>query len=205
MQRIISEFRFIVVFTAAFTFSSFLFSFLSWGQTFPKSPGIPQLETDFTGLLVHMGEHAALGALAALPTRRSAPILTVALCAMLIDVDHIGYFTGLPMEGRANHSITFAIISPIAMSLLARKGAFGRDFTPVIAGSLALATVLAHLALDTMTNDPLIPIWSPFSEVYVAVPYTVGILLEIIAIILVWAATRRRNYQGPWGFFSTPG
>ncbi|MBM2831876.1 MAG: hypothetical protein HW414_928 [Dehalococcoidia bacterium] len=196
MQRIISEFRFIVVFTAAFTFSSFLFSFLSWGQAIPKSPGIPQLESDFTGLLVHMGIHAALGALAALPTRRASFILTVSLCAMLIDVDHTGSFLGLPMEGRANHSVLFALVAPLIISTLSYKGFLGKNITPMVGGSLALASVLAHVAFDIISGDPDIPIWSPFTAIPVTIPYFVGILLEIFAFFIVWLTIKRLNREG---------
>lgn len=147
---------------------------------------------------MHMGEHAALGAMAALPTLQIAPVLTAALCAMLIDVDHIGFYVGLPMEGRASHSLLFAALAAIVLFWLTRRGWFGREVRPIVAGSIALASVLAHIALDSITGDPWIPIWMPFYRGLVTVPPPVGVLIEVIALIAVWAAATgqyRRSKQ----------
>ena len=189
MRQIVSKLRFTVIFTAAFTISSFLFSFLSWGQTVPGSSVISELKTDVPGLLGHMAAHALLGALAALSTLSVAPVLTAALGAMFIDVDHIGYYLELPMEGRASHSLLFAMSSGVLVFWLTRRGWFGREVPPLVASSIAVASVLAHIALDSITGDPFIPVWMPFYRGLVTVPPPVGVLIEAIAVIAVWAAT----------------
>lgn len=130
MRRIVSKLRFIVFFTAAFTISSFLFSFVSWGEPVTGSHVISELGMKLPGISGHMAAHALLGALAALPTLSVAPVLAAALGATLIDVDHIGYFLELPMEGRTSHSLLFAVISGALVFWLTRRGWLGREAPP---------------------------------------------------------------------------
>lgn len=199
MRQIASKFKFVVIFTAIFTIFSFLFSFVSWGQPISDSHDISDLNTKLPGLLGHMAEHALLGALAALPTLSVAPVLTAALGAMFIDVDHVGYFSGLLMEGRTSHSLIFAVISGALVFWLTRRGWLGREVKPQVAASIAVASVLAHISLDSITGDPLIPLWMPFYRALVTVPPPGGVLIEAIAVIVVWAAT---VVPYRWGRFS---
>ena len=177
--------RYLILFCIVFTASSFLFSFLSWGRA---ALGPPEISGSVLSGLIELGEHAAFGALAALPTRSSINILLGAICAVSIDVDHFGSVIGLPMDGRASHAVPFALLVFVIIFLLARKGIFGKDVSPLVAGSIALTAVVSHLALDATVGGGGFPLWMPFSIDLVSIPVWGGVLLEIIAVILVWTA-----------------
>lgn len=99
--------KFLFLFSIVFAASSFFFSLLSWGHA--RLEPRPEMLQYVSGGLVDLVEHAALGALVALPTRKKLAIVVCALAAMLIDVDHIGFMVGLPTQGRASHGVPFAV------------------------------------------------------------------------------------------------
>jgi hypothetical protein len=153
-----------------------------------------------------MAFHAFYGAVAALPTRRRDAIVTMAVSAMLIDVDHLAYYLGLPIPPRTSHSLMFLVLAPIVMGVCARAGVLGRDITPRMAASMALSVVMAHLAWDTLTGgETRVPFWLPFSRTQIVLSAPIGTLLEVGAVAIVWLAasaesahTRlRRPRSGP--------
>ncbi len=185
------DLKFLILFSAIIATSSFLFSFLSWGLAIHR---IPILENK-QGILIELVEHAAVGALVALPTRRKVAILTCALGAMLIDVDHIGALVGLPTDARASHAVTFAVVVVPVIFSLARKGIFGQQPRPLFVASLALASFIAHLAWDAIYGGADFPLWMPFSNRLVFVPPFGGVLLAITAALLLWGASAVQQRQ----------
>ncbi len=177
--------QFAIRFTLAFTSASFLLSLLSWSL----SPGHGHFPIAGAALIFHMSVHAVYGAVAAVPTRRREVVVAMALCAMLIDVDHLAYFLGWPVPPRTSHSALFLLVAPTLMGLAARAGLLGRVVSPRLAASMGFSTVLAHLAWDAVTaNETRIPLWLPFSTTLFPLSGTVGGILELIAIGLMWLA-----------------
>jgi hypothetical protein len=183
--RIKDNLRFLILFPAAFTAASFLFSFLSWGRV----PHVAGTAWTPVTALVELGEHAAFGAMAALPTRRPVPILVATLCAMSLDVDHFGSMIGLPTDGRASHVALFAVLVTALIFLLARKGIFGRNIPTPVLVAVAPATFLAHLAWDAAGGGGNFRLWMPFSVGIVSISPVGGIILEAGAIALTTAVT----------------
>lgn len=186
--------KFLILFSTVFAASSFFFSLLSWGRA-GLGPR-PEMLQYVSGGVIDLVEHAALGALAALPTRKKLAIVVCALATMLIDVDHIGFMVGLPTQGRASHGVPFAVAVFLVVFLLARKGIFGQQIRPLVLASLALASVVAHLAWDAINGGTNFPLWMPLSDKPVFVSPFGGILLELTAAGLLWAVTMRRNRRG---------
>jgi hypothetical protein len=192
-QQLARDLKFLVLFSIVFTASSFLFSFLSWGRA---ALGPPEISEQVLSNLIELAEHAAFGVLAALPTRRAVTILTGAICAVSIDVDHLGSIVGLPTDGRASHTLLFAVLILVLIYSLTRKGILGQSTSPLVASSVALAAVVSHLALDATVGGGDFPLWMPFSNELVSFSVFGGVLLELIAGVLVWAAVTislRRN------------
>jgi hypothetical protein len=183
----------IILFSITFAAASLLFSLLSWGRAGPEPR--PEMLPYLSGGLLDLVEHAVLGSIAALPTRRKLAIIICALGAVLIDVDHIGFVLGLPMQGRPSHGVTFAAVVFLIAFLLARKGILGRQIQPLVLGSLAFASVMAHLAWDAIDGGANFPLCMPFSSRLMFVSPFGGVLLELGAAVLVWAATMRRDHS----------
>ncbi|MBI4289822.1 MAG: hypothetical protein HY671_15525 [Chloroflexi bacterium] len=183
--------RFIIAFSFLFSLLSFSFSFLSWDSAAVR-PAFHPIPVNLE-LAAHMGAHAALGALAALPTLNVVAVLTGGVNAALTDVDHIGSHLGLPLEGRASHGLPFGLLVAVILYLAARKGILGRELPPVIAGCIGLASVLAHIAMDSVSGDPMMPVWMPFYRAQVAVTPPFGVLTEVAAVAIVWAASAARR------------
>jgi hypothetical protein len=177
--------RFLILFPAAFTAASFLFSLLSWGRV----PHVGGTAWTPASALIELGEHAAFGAVVALPTRRPVPILVATLCAMSLDVDHFGSMIGLPMDGRASHVALFAVLVTVVVFLLARRGSLGREIPTPMAASIALATFMAHLAWDAAGGGGDFRLWMPFSTAEVLISPVGGIILEVSAVALTTAVT----------------
>ncbi|MBI2853836.1 MAG: metal-dependent hydrolase [Chloroflexi bacterium] len=198
------DLRLLVLYSSAFAILSFLFSLSAWGRiTYVSAAGPTQVLGGPTGIIIHMGEHVVLGALAALPTRNVVAILACMSAAVLVDVDHVGAFVNLPIGPRASHSIAFALLATLVIFFLARKGVFGGRIRPLVLGSIALASVLAHLSLDAVVGDGYFPMWMPFSYEHVFIPPFGGALLEVLAIGVVWAAVVVRPWRARNGRATT--
>lgn len=193
-EWVTSNLRILILFPAVFGLSSFLFSLLSWDWTVHRAPesGSGMALSTVASLLIHMGAHAALGALVALPTRKGVLVLAGAVASMLVDMDHAGSMFGLPLGMRTSHSVFFALAAFLAVFLLSRKGFFGLSIQPLVLGSLAAAAVAAHLALDSLVGDGYFPILMPFSYRHFFLAPVWGALLEIVAIAAVWSSTAMR-------------
>ncbi len=176
---------FAVRFVVAFTAASFVVSLLSWSRS--AGGYIPNVGTS---VLIHMVVHAVFGAVAALPTRRPGPILAMATCSMLIDIDHLAYFLGWPVPTRGSHSLLFLVVGPTLMAAMARAGLFGKGASPRLAAGMAFSATLAHLAWDAFTgSEARAPLWLPFSTVPFALSATLGSMLEIVAVAVMWLTT----------------
>jgi len=193
-QWVTANLRFLVLYSVVFAVFSFLFSLTSWDWASHGSSQVssPPILGSRASLIVHMLEHAALGALVALPTRKGVVVLTGAAAAMLVDADHVGTMVSLPIGTRTAHSVVFALAAFLVIFLLSRKGVFGLDIPPLVLGSLAIGSVAAHLALDALVGDGYFPLLMPFSYRHVFFGPFVGALLEIAAIALVWGTTAIR-------------
>ncbi len=157
-----------------------------------------------------IGGHVSFGFLAALPSRNLKLALICGLMAITIDTDHILNAMRIPVEGRIDHSIPFAIISPIAIGFLAarldlgqpkRNGSKNAFTTARLVPSgpifwkffvLTLAAFMAHIAYDTILDDhALFPILAPFSFNLVMIPRAYGLVIEAAAGLLTYVSFRR--------------
>ncbi len=180
--------KFLVLFSVVIFACSFLFSFSSWGQ---RESGIirrPQISSE---LILHEIEHAVFGAIVALPTLKTIPILAASITAVLFDADHIGYYLGLPLNGRASHSVIFLLIAFVVIYFLAKKAIFRPYGSQLKIAVLGLSAILAHLAFDGISADGF-PLLAPFSYQTVFITSIGGISIEIATIMLV-AAMEVRN------------
>jgi len=170
--------------------ASFVVSLLSWSHGI----GLGQFPAATTGILLHLAFHAVYGAIAAVPTRRRATIIAMALSALAIDLDHLAYYLGWPVPPRASHSLFFLVLAPILMALAARFGLLGREMSPRMAAGMALATVMSHLAWDAVTaGETRIPFWLPFSVRPVLFSTATGAMLEVGAAVVMWWAAIGQN------------
>jgi hypothetical protein len=161
--------------------------------------GLGHLPTASTALVMHVAVHGFYGALAALPTRRHGPIIAMALGAILIDVDHLAWYVGWPVPPRTNHSLFFLVLAPLLMAVVARAGLLGPGGTPRLAAAMAVSTVLAHLAWDALTGgEARVPFWLPVSARQVPVSPSVGAMLELTAVAVMWVAATADEARSRW-------
>lgn len=177
-------------FTVAFAVAALCFGALSWGRS-GAAYQLPDFARAFlaghgallffAAFVVHMGVHAAFGALAALPTGRPHLIGATATASMLLDSDHIGGFLALPMLMRASHSVGFLAMAPLVLPgvMLGRRG-----FTPVTTAALTLGAVLSHLSWDALSS-PGIPFLYPFTITTYAPSLARSAALEGVAVAIV--------------------
>ena len=147
--------------------------------------------------------HAFYGAVAGLPTRRRDCVAAIAVAAMLIDVDHLGFYLGWPVPTRASHSLLFLCAAPVLLVMVARAGLLGRRIRPRLAGSMAFSIVLAHLAWDMIAGgEANMPFLLPFSTARLptlpsVIPILAAIALQTAAVGTMWWSTSRRAPAAP--------
>jgi hypothetical protein len=184
--------RYVIRFVIAFSTASFLVGLLSWS----RGSGTGTIPMASLALLMHLVVHALFGAAVALPTGRRGPIFTMAISAVLIDVDHLASYLGWPVPPRTSHSLFFLVLAPCLMGALARRGWLGNAVSPLMTSSLAFSTVLAHLAWDALSGgETRVPLWLPFSNAPFIMTAAVGLGLEVMAVAIISAAVladRRR-------------
>jgi hypothetical protein len=174
-------------FVLAFTMASFLFTLLSWGHA-SAEPFWERTEVVSADLAFHLLRHALLGGLVALPTRRIDYILSGAMAALLIDVDHLALL-GLPTVSRSSHSLGFLVLIMVTMGILARRGLLGEKAPAVLTSVVAGAAVGAHVTLDILETSGSFPIWAPLSYEMVRLTAPWAVVIFILAAIAVAAAT----------------
>jgi inner membrane protein len=125
------------------------------------------------------GHAAAALAIGAVALPRGAPRRAWGLmvaCAVLPDVDSIGYAMGIPYDHLVGHrglthSIAFAVAVAVMTTLLAFRGEGSRSMRLRIGACLLVAT-LSHGVLDAMTNGGRgVAFLSPFSRARYFLPW----------------------------------
>ena len=140
-----------------------------------------------------IGGHFIWGLVAGIVTLRLRYILLGGILAVLIDSDHL---IGIVFPGKAiprmSHSITFAVLSTIILSLVFSK----KDYR---LGAIAFTSVLAHISYDMFEDSYGFPIFTPFVNKIINIPRTDWIVFEIAAICIVgivsFIVTRKKQMR----------
>jgi len=149
-------------------------------------------EYSITGFIREVGGHILFGVVAALPTLDPGLVLLCGAESILIDSDHLLTFLDFPVEVRLAHSITFALVAPLALSYLVRGD---RRLNPWVF-LVTLSAFAAHLAFDVYAGNGLVPLLTPFSVAYASLPYWAWFPLEIGAVLLSALAWYLRRSGG---------
>jgi hypothetical protein len=97
----------------------FLYSFVGFFDH--RTENIIRLDPFRTLTIEEIGGHFLFGFIVAIPFKNLKISILTGLMALTIDADHLLNVTGFHIQGRIDHSITFAILSSILMSILASK------------------------------------------------------------------------------------
>lgn len=122
--------------------------------------------------------HFAWGAIAGIVTLKLRYILLGGLLPVLIDSDHLVgllHVEGIP---RMSHSITFAILATIILSIIFSK----RDYR---LAAIVATSVLTHISYDMFDGGFGFPVFTPFLNKIIDLPRTDWIIFEIAAICIV--------------------
>lgn len=153
-------------------------------------------EYSVSSFAVEIGGHMLWGLIAALPTLDPALILLVVGESVLIDADHILSVAGLPVEPRLAHSFTFALFIAFTLAYVGKRGAtFDRGIFWSTLGAIA-----GHFSYDIFAGYGLFPIFAPFYNTYIALPFYAWPLLEGLALVLcllTWFPKRGRQAPAP--------
>jgi hypothetical protein len=106
----------IFLIAAIFGALAFLFSFLGFFNTQSNS-----YRVNIYGSISpqEVGGHFLFGYIVALPTRNLRIGILAGLMALALDTDHILNAAGFQIQGRASHSISFAILASILTGIIA--------------------------------------------------------------------------------------
>lgn len=137
-------------------------------------------EYSLSAFVIEVGGHMVWGFVAALATLDPALILLVVGESVLIDSDHILSIAGLPVEPRLAHSFTFALFVAFALAYVGRRGAtLDRGIFWATLGAIA-----GHFSYDIFAGYGLFPMFAPFYNSFIPLPFYAWPLLEGLALVL---------------------
>lgn len=137
------------------------------------------------------------GALAALPAGNRAAALACGLAAAALDVDHAASYAGLPVPGRASHTLLFLALAPLALAQASRAGWFAGLGAPRMVWAITFAAVLSHFAWDSLSTAAGLPLLLPFATGEAGPAPLLGVALQTLGTVAVWAAARARRVSRP--------
>ena len=147
-------------YTAIFMFTLIAYTAFSTLYLDPESPAtlvkaVTRIDSVSSKITPQMRfdsiRHGIVGLLIGSLTLDPSYTLFSALTSVLIDVDHIPYFTGLHVPARISHSLFMCILGATVLYL------YSRD---VRVSFVLASSFLCHISLDNF----LVPIFSPISE-----------------------------------------
>ena len=141
--------------------------------TYPINLSIEAIISEFIS-------HGSFGLLSGIFTFNPLYILSTTSFAVLIDLDHLLWITGLPVTGRPSHSIPFLLIASLVMGIIFR----GHKRFNIKAASATAAGILSHLAFDSFVEKPVLPLLMPITSEQVILPPWAWISFEVAAITI---------------------
>lgn len=143
-------------------------------------PPTPLHEYSLPSFFTEIGGHMLFGLVAALPSLDPALITLVVGESVLIDADHLFFLTGFPVEPRLAHSFTFAFFIAFALAYAGRRGArLDRGIFFATLGAVA-----GHFSYDIFAGYGLFPVFAPFSNSLISLPFSAWLPLEGAALAL---------------------
>lgn len=130
----------------------------------------------------HVIGHIVWGMIAGLASLSIRYFFLTGIFAIVLDSDHLVNFIGQDIVSRMGHSIPFAIMAMVTMTLFAK-----RDYK---LGAISAAAVFAHISFDTLyARGSEFPLYIPIDAGTVHFNATDWIWLQLIAIAIVASST----------------
>lgn len=159
---------------------SFAYSFIGFIHPEPS----PAFEFGTSRLLIEILGHFVFGFVAAIPLLDFELSALTGALAVLIDSDHILSTLNLPVSGRPDHSILYALVSLIALVYIGTR--LGLDLSTITKlAFIAPITVLSHVSYDVFAGTGAsFPLFVPFDFGGITLPDYSWLILEGAATIL---------------------
>jgi hypothetical protein len=209
MASITSQLFTIISISLVFGLLAFLFSILG---SFEQTKNFTRLGPIYAVKLQEIGGHFLFGFIVGTPSRNLKIATLTGLMALTIDFDHLLFVAGSQTQSRIAHSISFAIVSSILISLLAtkiyqrissapkeimqyenpdRKSKKNRKLTIIprrdalsLFFLISLAAFLSHIAYDVFIDDRAkFPLLAPFLFSQFIIPRVYGLPIEMAGFL----------------------
>jgi hypothetical protein len=109
----------LIFFSLVFGALGFLYSFIGFFDHQRENINSLDLFNELT--IQEIGGHFLFGFIVSIPLKNVKISILTGLMALTIDSDHLLNATGFDIQGRMDHSISFAILSSILMSIITAK------------------------------------------------------------------------------------
>jgi hypothetical protein len=152
-----------------------------------------------------IGGHFLFGFIVGIPLRNLKVSVLTGLMALTIDSDHLLNINGFHLEGRIDHSIPFAFLSSILMSIVASKIYYKMvitnrimlpsSFLSTSSGAIiyvffffiTLAAFLSHISYDALADDnSTFPLLAPFSFNEFVIPGVYSMPIEAAGFVFLY-------------------
>jgi LexA-binding, inner membrane-associated putative hydrolase len=203
----------LIILSIALVFGSLAFLYSIFGF-FEQTKNIVVSDTYRALNIQEIGGHFVFGFIVGIPTKKFKIAILTGLMALTIDFDHLLYVIGSNNEGRLAHSIPFAILSSVLISIMITKirnkasltnnnsikenknnifkrnprkmaAAISSIFSPFFL--ITLAAFLSHIAYDVFLTDGTanFPLFAPFSFAEFGIPRMYGLPIEESAFVSI--------------------
>ncbi len=208
MISITSQLLIMISISLVFGLLAFLYSFLGSFEQYKNVNGPPTYAVDTQ----EIGGHFLFGFIVGIATRNLKIATLTGLMALTIDFDHLLYVAGSHIQSRIAHSISFAIVSSILISLLAtniynRISPAGNEITQYekpgggtkknrkitklskhhafsLFFLITLGAYLSHIAYDVFIADTSkFPLLAPFLFSQFIIPRIYGLPIEMVGFL----------------------